>query len=70
MAFFTFHPNNSHGIFKGPHCIIIEAKDEAEALTIDEKGMAKDRAKKLEIAERIYGLVTEKYGIRASDYFV
>ena len=39
------------------------------ALTIDEKGMAKDRAKKLEIAERIYKLATEKYGIRGEDLF-
>lgn len=39
------------------------------ALTIDEKGMAKDRAKKLEIAERIYNLATEKYGIRGEDLF-
>lgn len=39
------------------------------ALTIDEKGMAKDRTKKLEIAERIYRLATEKYGIRGEDLF-
>ncbi|MBI3012592.1 MAG: homocysteine S-methyltransferase family protein, partial [Elusimicrobia bacterium] len=39
------------------------------ALTIDEKGMAKDRQKKLEVAERIYSLATEKYGIRGEDLF-
>lgn len=37
MAFFTFHQNNSRGVFIGPHCIIIEAKDEAQALEIAEK---------------------------------
>ena len=39
------------------------------ALTIDEKGMAKDRNKKLEVAERIYRLCTEKYGVRGEDLF-
>ena len=39
------------------------------ALTIDEKGMAKDRHKKLEIAERIYELATQKYGIHPEDLF-
>ncbi len=39
------------------------------ALTIDEKGMAKDRTKKVEIAERIYKLATEKYGIKGEDLF-
>ncbi|OGR78990.1 MAG: methionine synthase [Elusimicrobia bacterium RIFCSPLOWO2_02_FULL_39_32] len=39
------------------------------ALTIDEKGMAKDRFKKLEIAERIHKLATEKYGIKEEDLF-
>jgi len=39
------------------------------ALTIDEKGMAKDRFKKLEIAERIYDLATKKYGIDPEDLF-
>ncbi len=39
------------------------------ALTIDEKGMAKDRHKKFEIAQRIHDLATTKYGIRAEDIF-
>lgn len=39
------------------------------ALTIDEKGMAKDRKKKFEVAERIYRLATQKYGIRGEDLF-
>lgn len=33
-------------------------------LTIDEQGMAKSVARKLEVAERIYALATEKHGIR------
>ncbi len=37
------------------------------ALTIDESGMAKTVEKKLEIAERIYRLATQKYGLRESD---
>lgn len=37
------------------------------ALTIDEKGMAKQKSKKVEIAKRIYKLATEKYGIPGSD---
>lgn len=39
------------------------------ALSIDEKGMAKDRHKKFEIADRIYKLATEKYGICGEDLF-
>ncbi|MBO9129651.1 methionine synthase [Bacillus sp. 165] len=35
--------------------------------TIDEKGMAVTAERKLEIAKRSYTLLTEKYGIRASD---
>ncbi len=37
------------------------------ALTIDEDGMALTAEKKLAIAKRIYGLATEKYGIRGRD---
>lgn len=37
------------------------------ALTIDEEGMAKTGAKKLEIAKRIYDLATEKYEIAGKD---
>ena len=37
------------------------------ALTIDEEGMAKTASKKLEIAERIYKLAKEKYGIKPKD---
>ena len=37
------------------------------ALTIDEDGMAKTKEKKLEIARRIYNLVTEKYRISPKD---
>ncbi len=36
-------------------------------LTIDEAGMAKTKAKKVEIAERIYQLATTKHGINAGD---
>ncbi len=36
-------------------------------LTIDEAGMAKTKAKKIEIAERIYQLATTKHGINAGD---
>ncbi len=39
------------------------------ALTIDEKGMAKESAKKTEIAGRIYELATKKYGIHGEDLF-
>src|SRR3989338_11450379 len=39
------------------------------ALTIDEKGMAKDRSSKLGIAERIHDLATRKYGVRGEDLF-
>lgn len=39
------------------------------ALTIDEKGMAKTRNDKVAIAERIYKLATEKYGISGEDLF-
>ena len=39
------------------------------ALTIDEKGMAKTRDEKFQIAKRIYDLATVKYGIRAEDLF-
>ena len=39
------------------------------ALTIDERGMAKDRQTKLEIAKRIYDLATKKFGIRGEDLF-
>lgn len=37
------------------------------ALTIDEKGMAKTAQDKLKIAERIYDLVVNKYGMKPSD---
>jgi len=37
------------------------------ALTIDEPGMAKTCARKVEVAKRIYDLVTNRHGIRASD---
>ena len=33
------------------------------ALTIDEQGMAKTAARKLEIAKRIHGIVTEEFGV-------
>lgn len=36
-------------------------------LTIDEQGMAKDAARKLAIAERLYQRCTERYGIAPSD---
>ncbi len=39
------------------------------ALTIDEKGMAKERARKVDVAARIYDLATKKYGIRGEDLF-
>ncbi|MFA5159742.1 MAG: methionine synthase [Candidatus Omnitrophota bacterium] len=39
------------------------------ALTIDEKGMAKTREEKLRIAERIYQIATQQYGIRPEDLF-
>ncbi len=37
------------------------------ALTIDEQGMAKSVARKVEIAKRIHNLATEKYGIKEQD---
>lgn len=37
------------------------------ALTIDETGMAKTCARKVEVAKRIYDLVTRRHGIAASD---
>jgi len=37
------------------------------ALTIDEQGMAKTAARKLEVARRIYRLAVEKYGMRPED---
>lgn len=37
--------------------------------TIDEEGMAVTRERKLEVARRSYELLTEKYGIPASDLF-
>ena len=37
------------------------------ALTIDEDGMAKTREKKLEVAQKIYKIVTEEYGLEPSD---
>jgi 5-methyltetrahydrofolate--homocysteine methyltransferase len=37
------------------------------ALTIDENGMAKTAERKLEVAQRIYQLAVEKYGLRAQD---
>ncbi|HVL22781.1 MAG TPA: methionine synthase [Thermomicrobiales bacterium] len=37
------------------------------ALTIDEDGMAKTREKKLEVARKIYTIVTEEYGLAPSD---
>ncbi|WP_345972824.1 methionine synthase [Sulfurimonas diazotrophicus] len=36
-------------------------------LTIDEEGMAKTVARKLEVAERIYSLATEKHGLNPED---
>ena len=36
-------------------------------LTIDEEGMAKTKAKKIEIAQRIYELATKKHGLQAGD---
>lgn len=39
------------------------------ALTIDEKGMAKTKERKLEIAERIYDLATKKHGMDEEDLF-
>ncbi|WP_300367442.1 methionine synthase [Hydrogenimonas sp.] len=36
-------------------------------LTIDEQGMAKTVERKLEVAERIYELATQKHGIKAED---
>ncbi|MBA1438022.1 MAG: methionine synthase [Epsilonproteobacteria bacterium] len=36
-------------------------------LVIDEVGMAKTKERKLEVAERIYGLATQKHGIKAED---
>ncbi len=37
------------------------------ALTIDEKGMAKDRHSKLAIAKRIHDLAIQRFGLRAED---
>jgi len=37
------------------------------ALTIDEEGMAKTRARKLEVASVIHGIVTEEYGLAPDD---
>jgi hypothetical protein len=37
------------------------------ALTIDEEGMAKTADRKIEIAQRIFKLATERHGIRPSD---
>ena len=37
------------------------------ALTIDEEGMAKTAQRKLAIAERIYDLATDRYGLRPDD---
>ena len=37
------------------------------ALTIDEKGMAKTAERKVEVARRIFDLVTNRHGIQASD---
>ncbi len=37
------------------------------ALTIDEQGMAKTCGRKVEVAQRIFDLVTNRHGIRASD---
>ncbi len=36
-------------------------------LTIDEKGMAKDREKKLEVARRIYDIAVKEHGLRPED---
>ncbi|NPA57939.1 MAG: methionine synthase [Aquificae bacterium] len=36
-------------------------------LTIDEKGMAKTKERKVEVAERMYRLATEKHGLRPED---
>ncbi len=36
-------------------------------LTIDEEGMAKDKARKVAVAERIYRLATEKHGLDPED---
>ncbi|MEA4910027.1 MAG: methionine synthase [Anaerolineaceae bacterium] len=37
------------------------------ALTIDEQGMAKTADRKLEVAQRIYGLAVNQYGLRPED---
>jgi 5-methyltetrahydrofolate--homocysteine methyltransferase len=37
------------------------------ALTIDEKGMAKTAARKLEVARRIHAIAVEEYGLRSED---
>jgi 5-methyltetrahydrofolate--homocysteine methyltransferase len=37
------------------------------ALTIDEQGMAKTSARKVEVARRIFDLVTQRHGLRAGD---
>ncbi len=40
------------------------------ALTIDEKGMAKERDEKVAVAERIVGLACRKWGLRPSDILI
>ncbi|MFO0983535.1 MAG: methionine synthase [Planctomycetota bacterium] len=37
------------------------------ALTIDEQGMAKTAARKLEVARRLYDIIVDKYGLKPSD---
>ncbi len=52
------------------HKVMTLAREHGSAvicLLIDEKGQARDRAWKLEIAERIYNLATERYGLNAAD---
>jgi 5-methyltetrahydrofolate--homocysteine methyltransferase len=43
--------------------LVREAGAAIVALTIDESGMAKTAQRKLEIAQRLHGIVTEEYGI-------
>ncbi|MBC6445025.1 MAG: methionine synthase [Alphaproteobacteria bacterium GM202ARS2] len=40
------------------------------ALTIDEQGMAKDRKRKLDIAQRLYDLACDKHGIPPQDLLI
>jgi 5-methyltetrahydrofolate--homocysteine methyltransferase len=40
------------------------------ALTIDERGMAKSRGQKLEVAKRLYGLAVTEYGLDPGDLII